>query len=296
MSLSDNFCLISIIIPLYNKQSVIQKTIDSILCQKYTNFEVIVVDDGSTDNSVQVVRSYDDPRIRIYQKKNGGPSSARNYGVKKSVGEWVIFLDADDTFVPEALTILFRPIKKDKDIDIVSGNFNIVSRKEKRAFCRSHYEGLVPNIVGIKWIFLNKCYPRTGAAIIQKNVLLKYPFDEKLRRFEDISSIIQWVKNSKIYVTPEIVFNYYRDTANYSNPCKDYNHDFIFHMDFKNASFWEKLILGNLYGSGIKSYPAQKQLLQRKYGKWDFYRYLSRFIFLSRLLYIRILNGLLSFA
>uniref|UniRef100_UPI002666B07F glycosyltransferase family 2 protein n=1 Tax=Holdemanella biformis TaxID=1735 RepID=UPI002666B07F len=89
-----NFPLVSIIIPLYNKESSIRSTIDSVLNQNFSNFEIVVVDDGSTDNSSTIVKNINDNRIHYYYKDNEGVSVARNYGVQKAFGEWVMFLDA----------------------------------------------------------------------------------------------------------------------------------------------------------------------------------------------------------
>lgn len=88
--------MISVVIPLYNKEPIIKKTLNSVLSQDYSDFEVVVVDDGSTDNSVAIVESIAGPRIRLIKQENGGPSKARNTGVKNAKGDWIVFLDADD--------------------------------------------------------------------------------------------------------------------------------------------------------------------------------------------------------
>lgn len=88
--------LISIVIPLYNKERQIGATIESVLRQTYRNFEIIIVNDGSTDRSLDVVRNIPDPRIRIFSQLNGGVSVARNHGIEKAEGEYIAFLDADD--------------------------------------------------------------------------------------------------------------------------------------------------------------------------------------------------------
>lgn len=93
----------SIIVPLYNKERSIKNALQSILQQQYTNFEVVVVNDGSTDHSLEEACSVKDPRIRIINQSNRGVSSARNRGIKESVGEWIAFLDADDLLYPYAL-------------------------------------------------------------------------------------------------------------------------------------------------------------------------------------------------
>ena len=95
--------MISVIIPLYNKEQIIEKCIQSVLTQDYDDFEVVIVNDGSTDRSAEIVKRIDDSRIRLIEQENGGPSKARNIGVKNAKGDWIVFLDADDEFLLGAL-------------------------------------------------------------------------------------------------------------------------------------------------------------------------------------------------
>ena len=106
--------MISVIIPLYNKEAIIERTLRSVLSQDYDDFEVVIVDDGSTDRSLAVVErelpqikgklNVNTP-VRIIRQENGGPSKARNTGVRNAKGEWIVFLDADDELLPDALKI-----------------------------------------------------------------------------------------------------------------------------------------------------------------------------------------------
>ena len=280
----NNKPLVSVIIPLFNKETVIRKTIDSVLSQTYHDFEIVVIDDGSTDHSVETIRQYDDSRISLYIKSNGGPSSARNYGTEKSTGNWILFLDADDTLQPNALERLVSPIiSNETSVDLISGNYNIIKGTEVKRHHLSGYSGLIPRRKKMYWLFIGNCFPRTGVAIIRKDFLVIYPFPENFRRFEDMSVMIQWVKNGRVFIIPDILFDYSRDTEDASKPAKDYNQDFIFHMNFAKASFWEKCLLGNLYESGLKSYPKQVAILRGLYSKWDFYRYFGQLILLGQL-------------
>lgn len=95
--------MISVVIPLYNKQRCIRSTIESVLNQTYSDFELIVVDDGSTDDSASVVAELSDPRIHLVRKANGGVSSARNAGIRQATSEYIAFLDGDDLWEPEFL-------------------------------------------------------------------------------------------------------------------------------------------------------------------------------------------------
>ena len=92
--------LVSIIIPCYNAENYIKKTIDSVLCQTYQNFEVIIVNDGSTDYSSKIIKTVKDGRIHLVEQKNKGVSRSRNNGIYLAKGEFIVFLDADDLLDP----------------------------------------------------------------------------------------------------------------------------------------------------------------------------------------------------
>ena len=98
----------SIIIPLYNKEGYVGDTLESVRTQQYDDYEVVVVDDGSTDGGAALVESYaaKDPRIRLITQANGGVSVARNRGMSEANGTYYAFLDADDSWAPEHLTEL----------------------------------------------------------------------------------------------------------------------------------------------------------------------------------------------
>jgi len=102
---------ISVVIPVYNKAAAIQTTLESVTSQKLSvPFEIVVVDDGSRDQSGEIIRdlAQTDARIRYFFQENTGVSAARNYGVKQARGEWVVFLDADDLFLPGGLQELYQ--------------------------------------------------------------------------------------------------------------------------------------------------------------------------------------------
>ncbi|HPF11877.1 MAG TPA: glycosyltransferase family A protein [Flavobacteriaceae bacterium] len=105
----------SVIIPLYNKENDIASTLKSLLEQGFDDFEAIVVDDGSTDNSKKAVANFTDPRIRFFSKENEGVALTRNFGVQKALGAFVAFLDADDNWHPHHLENLNNLTQQFKD-------------------------------------------------------------------------------------------------------------------------------------------------------------------------------------
>jgi len=101
----------SIIIPLYNKANYIEKTLQSVLNQTYPEFEVLVINDGSTDNSLKVVKQINDYRVKIFSKENEGVSATRNFGIEKAQHDYIAFLDADDLWLPDYLDAICKLIQ-----------------------------------------------------------------------------------------------------------------------------------------------------------------------------------------
>lgn len=112
--------LFSVVIPCYNKANAISVTINSVLEQSCDDFEVIIIDDGSTDNSVKVIQSFNDNRIKLIQQKNAGVSAARNLGIKEASGKWIAFLDADDWWHTDYLLTIKHIIDTNPKADTVS--------------------------------------------------------------------------------------------------------------------------------------------------------------------------------
>lgn len=116
---------VSVVIPLYNKQVHILRTINSVLTQTHSDFELIVVDDGSTDKSLNIVNSIKDPRIRVINQPNQGVSFARNNGVRQAKADWVAFLDADDEYLSCFLSqaISFIHEYAEERLSLIGGNY-----------------------------------------------------------------------------------------------------------------------------------------------------------------------------
>ena len=115
--------LVSVIIPVYNQAGYVSRAVQSVLDQTLTEFELIIVDDGSTDNTPQVLAGFTDPRIRIIRQPNAGLSAARNRGLKESTAALVTFLDSDDYFLPTKLEIMCGYLNGHPDVGMVAGQF-----------------------------------------------------------------------------------------------------------------------------------------------------------------------------
>ena len=130
---------ISVVVPVYNGEHFIKRCIDSILSQTYTNWELVIVDDGSTDSTVDILEEYKnkDDRIRYYTQENKGAGSARNLGIDYILGEYLVFVDADDWIAPQ----YFEKLSLCKD-DVVFIDANRISNGKKTTEFMSLFEGL----------------------------------------------------------------------------------------------------------------------------------------------------------
>lgn len=111
----ENRPFFSVVIPLYNKQNYIKETIKSVLNQTFQDFEIVIVNDGSKDDSVKVVESIQDDRIKLVHQENSGVSVARNMGIKEANAKYIAFLDADDLWLPEFLQTIYELIQNFPD-------------------------------------------------------------------------------------------------------------------------------------------------------------------------------------
>lgn len=160
--------LVSIVLPTYNREQIISLAIESVLKQTYQNFELIIVDDGSTDQTQKIIRKFQikfgPNKIKSFYKSNGGQGSALNFGVEQSSGDIICFIDSDDQYNPEHLETLIEPILS-KQSDFVMGSYNLI------------HDGPIPMVVDYynpsKLISLAETEALMGVIAVKKNVLIK---------------------------------------------------------------------------------------------------------------------------
>jgi glycosyltransferase involved in cell wall biosynthesis len=210
--------MISIIIPIHNGEKYINTCLTSILQQTYTDIEIIIIDDGSTDNTSQICKKLfvQDKRIRVYGSKlNKGVSFSRNWGIKLARGEYICFIDIDDTFYSNnALELLYNPL-----YDLICGNFELIKNKElikdkfvlcteptvldRSAFLEKTCEYINRpygnnNLYSTVWSKLYK------TSIIKQNNLTFY---ENVNKDEDVAFCIKFATYvSSCLIIPDIVY------------------------------------------------------------------------------------------
>ncbi|MGN1275553.1 MAG: glycosyltransferase family 2 protein [Floccifex sp.] len=202
--------LVSIIVPVYNSQKTIKRCLTSILGQTYKNLEIIVVDDGSTDNSLQIINQYkSDSRIHLISKKNGGVSSARNTGLSIAKGHFVQFVDSDDYLSPN-MTERLMSLMDVNNCDLVICGYKYINKSKVLHLSKQLYDGAdaIENAflglwettyINIPW---NKLY--------RKELCEGLSFPLEVTLGEDLIFNIQYLKRcQRLFVSDELLYNYY---------------------------------------------------------------------------------------
>lgn len=190
--------LISIIIPTYNRAHLLGETLDSILSQTYQNWECIVVDDGSTDITKEVITKYltKDFRFRYYERplnKPKGANACRNYGLQKSNGEYINFFDSDDLMGPEFLVRKLEVLEQENVDFVVSQSLNF---DEKGTYRIKKYKGNSQfELTGKNYIF-NKVYWLTPDFLIKADQLKGYSFNELLKSGQETNFFIVFLNTN----------------------------------------------------------------------------------------------------
>ena len=177
--------MISVVIPLYNKEQSISQTLDSVIRQTYSDFEIVVVDDGSTDGSADVVNGFDDKRIRLISKKNGGVSSARNKGILSAKGDYIAFLDGDDIWDETYLETLHNLIEKYPDAALYGIGYGRIKDGIKivnPSGLSEQYMGIIQDV----WNHYPGIWTGSSSSSSRAKLMEVGLFDERITYGEDI--------------------------------------------------------------------------------------------------------------
>lgn len=222
--------MFSVIIPNYNREKVIKRAINSVLSQTHRDFELIIVDDCSTDSSIKVISSIKDERLKLYKlDKNSGAAAARNFGIEKSTGKYISFLDSDDYFEPEILAISNKTLENSDPL--VGFMWTGIRFHTTKAVIEESWQ---PKIIDNAYMtFLNELKIGTGSGITLKKKVFEQcgTFNEKLKAAEDTEFFLRITKIFNFTYSREILVNVQkteedRMSKNYKNLALAYN-DFI---------------------------------------------------------------------
>jgi glycosyltransferase involved in cell wall biosynthesis len=250
---------ISVVVPLYNKENSIHETIISVLDQSFTDFELLIIDDGSTDDSLSVVSKINDARLVVHSKVNGGVSEARNFGIEKSNGEFIFLLDADDIIKKDCLTTLYNLTRKYSEESVFTANFEIVNGNSiiSSSYCKGVKTVVISNVYESLWE--GEYFVRTGNTLIKRDCFKNIGmFDSKISYYEDMDHILRLIKNYNIVYTPEVIFTYKMEHNFLSSNAVKMTKDWSNYVSFKNKEFYEKLIIGNILFNNIRKRFKQK--------------------------------------
>lgn len=258
--------LISIIIPLYNKELFIERCLDSIFSQYNERLEVIVVNDGSTDSSPNIVKNYTKGKVIFIDKENGGVSSARNAGISYAHGKWVMFMDADDYFLNGIFPSLFDSIQRYSQYSVLMANFRT---KEFDGSVRNSMNFNKECVINkpLKLMWFRKIISRPGNTLIRKDAFDTIgKYDENLSYNEDQEFAIRLLSIFKPVVIPLPIMEYVKTPNSASSILHPYDKNFVSKIPFISIeSKWTRLIIYNIYVFWKKnSEAANNTVLIRK--------------------------------
>jgi len=261
---------VSVVIPVYNVAATITETLESLLAQTFTDFEALIVNDGTPDHSMDIVAGYDDPRFRVIEKENGGLNSARNAGIRNARGKYIAFLDADDLWRPTMLEKNVAHLDSDPDLGVSFTPSALIDEQSRPLGLRQR-----PKLNGItaRDVICRNPLGNGSAGVFRREVFdgiaftreetppnEVWWFDETFRQSTDIECWMRIVAQTdwKFEGLSEVLVDYRVNGAGLSANTE------------RQLQFWEK---------GLAAMGERRPDLLRKYGRLARayqYRYLAR--------------------
>ena len=192
--------IFSIVIPTYNRAHLIGRTIETVLQQNFYDFEVLIVDDGSKDNTEDVVRKFKDKRIQYYKKENAERGAARNYGAAKAKGKYINFFDSDDLMYPNHLSMAHKLLLSIGEPEFFHLAYDYKLENGTILNSVNDFDDTIKNIL----LFDNKL--SCNGVFLRKDIILRFPFEENrvLASSEDWELWIRLVSRFKLHFSNEI--------------------------------------------------------------------------------------------
>jgi len=244
---------VSIIIPTYNHGKYIEKAINSALHQSYTNFEIIVIDDGSTDHTKEVVAAFE--KVQYIYQKNSGVSAARNNAVFYSKGDYLLFLDGDDWLYPEALAIQLSYFARMPNLSFVSGAHVRKLIDENRFFQTSVFDLKKDNFLSL----LKSNYIAHPASVLfRRDVFDEYAFEVKYRACQDYDLYLSVARTNHVLHHKQLVSAYRLHTSNMSS-------DYAFMLE-ESLEVFEKHRAFLSTDDEIRAWEEGRQLIIKYYS------------------------------
>lgn len=259
----------SVVIPLYNKEQSIVNTMLSVLKQSYQNFEIVIIDDGSTDNSIDAVKSIIDERIRLIHQKNQGVSAARNRGIKEASYEWIAFLDGDDLWESNHLEEIIKmmTIFPNERVYVTSFEYS-----DKREMYRHVRENSIFKIDNYFKEAVKESLIWTSIIVINKNCFNSIGFfNTKLIRGEDLDLWARLSKKFNIIKSSKITAIYRIEAENRTDITKKLENTQVYYLEFNQCSdFYEYLYYKNILFKRLLAYMYI-------YDLYSFFRLMNRY-------------------
>lgn len=222
--------MFTVVIPLYNKELSIKNTINSVLKQSYFNFEIIIVNDGSTDNSAQIVEAISDERIHLINQNNQGVSAARNRGIQEANYDWIAFLDGDDLWNTNHLQEIIEMIKKFPDEKVFVTSFEFSNKQMMFKHPRTEKISRIENYFKEA---INEYIMWTSIVVVHKSCFEKVgKFNKKLNRGEDLDLWARLARNYKIIKNTTVTAVYRIDAENRTSLSKNLEKTFAYNLNF----------------------------------------------------------------
>lgn len=212
--------LVSILLPVYNSERWIRKTIESLLSQTHKELQIVIVNDGSTDNSENEILSFKDSRICYYYKEHSGLPKTLNYGLQRCESDLVARIDADDYAVPDRIRIQLNFLKKNPEYGVVGTNFFLIDSNDKillkAKLPKSHND--------IESQLPRKCCLLHGSIIFNKNIINSINgYDENKKTAEDWDLLLKLIGKTKFYNIQDYLMYIRKHSSNISNPSDIFN-------------------------------------------------------------------------